>query len=224
MHERIATPKPAHLLCEKCSAAVYPMTGVCPECGHTNSRLPEPSPESAPHSLEYPKCPRCGSTVVGAMMTSEAITGKDGQIYYHPDAISVYCISAACNYDRKLHELKNPPKAFPEPSEEQEQTFESEMAALINKYSIENESNTPDFILALLVRNVLTAFGCIIKLREDWYGHRHEPGQPDPATRCQDRSETGAQCLHPQGHTCDHLFREDTAAVWENPGEEESGA
>ena len=38
----------------------------------------------------YPRCPECGKAVVGAMMTSRSITHND-EVYYHPDAISVYC-------------------------------------------------------------------------------------------------------------------------------------
>jgi hypothetical protein len=29
-------------------------------------------------------------------------------IYYHPDSISVYCVSASCNYDHKLSDLTTP--------------------------------------------------------------------------------------------------------------------
>jgi len=67
-------------------------------------REPAPKPERA---KEYPKCPRCGRAVVGAMMTGRAIE-RDGQLYYHPDDISVYCESGACNYDQKLSSLPTP--------------------------------------------------------------------------------------------------------------------
>ena len=45
------------------------------------------------HLGEYPRCPRCGGIVAGAMMTSNAIE-KNGVLYYHPDAVSVYWVSA----------------------------------------------------------------------------------------------------------------------------------
>ena len=61
---------------------------------------------------EYPKCPRCGGPVAGAMMTSSSVDlgfGVDKAMrYYHPDAISVYCVSADCNYDHKLSDLTTP--------------------------------------------------------------------------------------------------------------------
>ena len=56
---------------------------------------------------EYPKCPRCGRAVVGAMMTGRSIMHL-GQRYYHPEDLSVYCESASCNYDQKLGELPTP--------------------------------------------------------------------------------------------------------------------
>jgi len=48
--------------------------------------------------------------------------------------------------------------------------FESALARAINGHSIENESNTPDFILAMLARDVLIAFAKATKNRERWYG------------------------------------------------------
>jgi len=45
--------------------------------------------------------------------------------------------------------------------------------------------------------------------------------------RCQERAQQGAQCLHPAGHDGDHLYREDTVAVWllkRGPGEAEGEA
>jgi len=49
-------------------------------------------------------------------------------------------------------------------------TFEKELASLLNRYSIENESNTPDFILAEYLRECLTAFAKASQVREKWYG------------------------------------------------------
>lgn len=50
------------------------------------------------------------------MMTSQSVDLGFGNaprmIYYHPDAISVYCVSASCNWDHKLAELTTP---VPEP-------------------------------------------------------------------------------------------------------------
>ena len=61
---------------------------------------------------EYPLCPRCGGPVAGASMTSQSVDLGFGMAprmtYYHPNALSVYCVSASCNWDHKLFELTTP--------------------------------------------------------------------------------------------------------------------
>ena len=57
-------------------------------------------------------------------------------------------------------------------------TFEKELERLINKYSKENGSNTPDFILAKFMNGCLKAFDVAVKRRENWYG-RIQPPTPE---------------------------------------------
>lgn len=49
-------------------------------------------------------------------------------------------------------------------------TFEDELRQTINKYSEENGSNTPDFILAEYLCQCLKAFNMASRAREKWYG------------------------------------------------------
>lgn len=51
-----------------------------------------------------------------------------------------------------------------------EETFEKELEHLINKYSKENGSNTPDFVLAQFLSQCLEVFNQTMKVREKWYG------------------------------------------------------
>lgn len=46
--------------------------------------------------------------------------------------------------------------------------FRKELEILINKYSMENGSNTPDFILADYLTACLSAFDKALKERERW--------------------------------------------------------
>jgi hypothetical protein len=55
--------------------------------------------------------------------------------------------------------------------------FPEALENLINTYSIENESNTPDFILAEYLRSCLDAFNEANRKRENWYGKYMKPGQ-----------------------------------------------
>lgn len=48
--------------------------------------------------------------------------------------------------------------------------FQKEIEQIVNKYSMENESNTPDFILANYIIMSLDAFNKTVELREAWYG------------------------------------------------------
>ena len=55
--------------------------------------------------------------------------------------------------------------------EEQETAplFLDALANLINRYSLENESNTPDYILAEYIANCLTTFTEAVRERDAWH-------------------------------------------------------
>ena len=55
--------------------------------------------------------------------------------------------------------------------------FEKDLTDLINRHSKENESNTPDFILAGYIENCLDAFTEAIVQRDTWYGEE-KPNKP----------------------------------------------
>lgn len=52
-------------------------------------------------------------------------------------------------------------------------TFEKELEYLINRYSKENKSNTPDFILAQYINDSLSVFNDAVNAREKWYGRKN---------------------------------------------------
>lgn len=55
--------------------------------------------------------------------------------------------------------------------------FEVDLGHLINRYSQENASGTPDWILAQFLLGCLSVFNSTIKQREKWYGRapRYDP-------------------------------------------------
>lgn len=53
--------------------------------------------------------------------------------------------------------------------------FEKELESLINRHSKENESNTPDFILAQYLSSCLAAWNTGVQQREGWYGRDPRP-------------------------------------------------
>lgn len=57
--------------------------------------------------------------------------------------------------------------------------FERDLIVLINKYSKEDESSTPDFMLASFLEMCLKAFSRTVKKRDTWYKVTHVlPKQP----------------------------------------------
>lgn len=56
-------------------------------------------------------------------------------------------------------------------------TFEEELSTLLNRYSKENASNTPDFILAEYMVRCLDLFNETSVRRETWYGKRLAIGE-----------------------------------------------
>lgn len=62
-------------------------------------------------------------------------------------------------------------------TEKSEQRFEKELESLINRYSKESGSNTPDFILAEYLNGCLENFDKTMKGRENYYKNASKPEQ-----------------------------------------------
>ena len=59
---------------------------------------------------------------------------------------------------------------------EEQKTLQASIGKLLNKFSAENDSNTPDFILARYLIKCLETWNECVTLREIWYGRSPEPG------------------------------------------------
>ena len=56
------------------------------------------------------------------------------------------------------------------------ENFKRDLAKLINIYSLDAVSNTPDFIIAEYLTNTLLEFDKLMQSRDDWwYGDNHLP-------------------------------------------------
>ena len=55
-------------------------------------------------------------------------------------------------------------------------SFRKDLEQLINGYSMENNSHTPDFLLAQYLERCLDAFDEATRARDRWYGVHLEPG------------------------------------------------
>lgn len=68
----------------------------------------------------------------------------------------------------------------------------------LNRFSAENGSNTPDFILAQYLIDCLGAWDKAVTAREKWYGREPKPVPPDQAPP----SPVGFITTHPGGERC----------------------
>jgi hypothetical protein len=55
-------------------------------------------------------------------------------------------------------------------------SFRKDLEQLINGYSMESNSHTPDFLLAQYLERCLDAFDEATRARDRWYGVHLEPG------------------------------------------------
>ena len=70
----------------------------------------------------------------------------------------------------------------------------NEFQTVINCNSIENASNTPDFILAEFLGDCLDAFKTASNKREKWYGVALEPGKDNGAPSIQATNSAMVPC------------------------------
>lgn len=78
--------------------------------------------------------------------------------------------------------------------------FRSDLTSLLNRYSQENGSDTPDFILAKYLDNCLTSWNHAIAEREEWYGRESRP-----SNHCMEENrEMHWLCGLPKGHLGPH--------------------
>ena len=52
------------------------------------------------------------------------------------------------------------------------QSFQNALRGLINSYSMENESDTPDYVLAQYVLGCLNAFTAATRERDRWHNYK----------------------------------------------------
>ena len=55
------------------------------------------------------------------------------------------------------------------------ENFKHDLAKLINLYSLEAVSNTPDFTIAEYLTNTLLEFDKLMQSRDNWYGCSQRP-------------------------------------------------
>ena len=75
-------------------------------------------------------------------------------------------------------------------------SFFNELTSLINRYSQENGSDTPDFILSSYLEACLAAFDKGVNRRDVWYGYGKPPVEIHTPSSC----DCGAKPDRPHTH------------------------
>ena len=66
-----------------------------------------------------------------------------------------------------------------------EDQIKSELAEVINRNSLENKSNTPDWVIADYLFDCLCAFNSATRARDNWYGGRRSILDSENGTKWQ---------------------------------------
>jgi len=75
-----------------------------------------------------------------------------------------------------------PDKPADESREEMCKNFRNELEHLLNRNSMENGSDTPDFILAEYLMGCIKVFDVALEKREEWYGRKTGDWHSESAT------------------------------------------
>jgi hypothetical protein len=146
----------------------------------------DPSPRFVPVSTrELPQhlSHAAREILAGLVRAAELLEGRDVdkgmQGIWDSRAASALAQARAIGW--ALGALEAPVHTEPAPSLSWQPPFEEELAALLNRYSLENCSNTPDFILAGYLKGCLDNWNAHTKKREAWYGTTLRPGSDGSA-------------------------------------------
>ena len=106
-------------------------------------------------------------TIMGLVRAAELLEGRDMDMglgkTWDTAAHDALCAARAAGLAVPQPE---PKPADPEPP----RNFAQDLERLINSHSMENASNTPDFILASYLRGCLSNWNQHVTHREQWYG------------------------------------------------------
>ena len=105
----------------------------------------------------------CLALICGLMIITSAAVAQKHEEMRFVQADSLMIVGKA--FEQSIVKYGRLPKVL-------EGEFRKELETLINRYSKENGSDTPDFILADFLIRVLEAFDHTVRDRGQWYGQK----------------------------------------------------
>lgn len=127
--------------------------------------------------------------IVAARMATQTLQARINSLAYAAPEVWGYHlefvaraldnVGAVLGLTKEGKPLPVPPKTKAKPSKEEARVacLVEDFAKVINTHSLENDSNTPDFILAEYLVECLFAFTRTSRRREKWYGKSLELGK-----------------------------------------------
>lgn len=100
-----------------------------------------------------------GRLLIAAMAKISTESQRDKE----PDEILHQCQDLA----EKIYKDATP---LPSSGQQEQPDFQTALTTLINKYSMENSSSTPDFILSQYLNRCLYAYQDTVRARDNWFG------------------------------------------------------
>jgi hypothetical protein len=93
--------------------------------------------------------------------------------------------------------------------------FDDELCCLLNKYSKEKGSNTPDFILVEYLNNCLESWRIAIKAREEWYTDYEREKMAPLVIEVEKKSRQIIERLKQLAELCERLTPKEIEAIGE---------
>jgi hypothetical protein len=130
----------------------------------------------------------CPITVCGGSCCDNALQRDELKSFGLQCCANLFCRGELANMPLPTEDIEASVECILKscPGSKKDGDFKKELESLINKYSKENDSNTPDFILAQYMSDSLGAFDKAVRSRESWYGRGFKSGSLSLSTTKED--------------------------------------
>lgn len=126
--------------------------------------------------LASEKPSKTGQYIYSWKHTGDMDISEMGKAWYFCEEVGMNSIGWATNVADEiewwLEEIEQKERMVSDVDFVEPATFKNELRGLINKYSKESGSDTPDFILASYVVEQLEVFDSVMRARENYYGRK----------------------------------------------------
>jgi len=133
-------------------------------------------------------------------ITDDVLTALEerAKVYADDNEFTANATLALIKAYRKMRDSFGPEAESPAPAT----TLRREIANVLNRFSAENGSNTPDHLLTEFIFGCLSAWNATTLARDRWYGVRLAPGHSDVSMKAADHEPDCEMVTLHQSCTC----------------------